>query len=183
MRKRIVLFALLLPFVVLLASYKTVLFFAETTPAQQDVLQYLQKDIPLSGNYTSAEQEHLNDVKGVMNGADTVFFLLLAVWGFLFWKEKNKTKMVLYGGYATLGIIVLVLMVLANFDVLFTLFHQIFFPQGNWQFPADSLLIQTFPFSFFYATALKIFILATLLGIIFILLGLYRKYVLENDRR
>ena len=31
------------------------------------------------------------------------------------------------------------------FDPTFVLFHEIFFPQGNWSFPSDTLIISTFP--------------------------------------
>jgi len=31
------------------------------------------------------------------------------------------------------------------FDPTFVLFHEIFFPQGNWSFPQDTLIISTFP--------------------------------------
>jgi len=31
------------------------------------------------------------------------------------------------------------------FDATFVLFHEIFFPQGNWSFPSDTLIISTFP--------------------------------------
>jgi integral membrane protein (TIGR01906 family) len=41
---------------------------------------------------------------------------------------------------------------LIAFGPFFTLFHEIMFPQGNWEFPADSLLIQTFPEPFWIAS-------------------------------
>ncbi|MEK9658899.1 MAG: DUF1461 domain-containing protein [Chloroflexota bacterium] len=43
----------------------------------------------------------------------------------------------------TLGVVSLV-----AFDPLFTLFHQIGFPQGNWSFPSSAYLVRVFPFGF-----------------------------------
>ncbi len=37
------------------------------------------------------------------------------------------------------------LFALAIFPDFFTWFHQVFFPQGNWSFPINSILIQIFP--------------------------------------
>jgi uncharacterized membrane protein len=34
------------------------------------------------------------------------------------------------------------------FDTAFTLFHEIFFPGGNWAFPATSTLIRLYPTDF-----------------------------------
>ena len=31
------------------------------------------------------------------------------------------------------------------FDPTFVFFHEVFFPQGNWEFPSDTLIISTFP--------------------------------------
>jgi uncharacterized membrane protein len=82
-------------------------------------------------------------------------------------------QLFLYGGITTLILLFLfVLGVVMGFDQLFTLFHYIVFPQGNWQFPADSLLIQTFPLAFFRRVSMTIGIMALILGSFFILLSL-----------
>jgi uncharacterized membrane protein len=39
------------------------------------------------------------------------------------------------------------------FDPLFELFHRLFFPGGNWEFPADSNMIRLYPYAFWQLTA------------------------------
>jgi uncharacterized membrane protein len=39
------------------------------------------------------------------------------------------------------------------FDPLFELFHRVFFPGGNWEFPADSNMIRLYPYAFWQLTA------------------------------
>jgi uncharacterized membrane protein len=38
---------------------------------------------------------------------------------------------------------------LIPFETLFTYFHLTLFPQGNWMFPPDSILVQFYPATFF----------------------------------
>jgi len=52
------------------------------------------------------------------------------------------------------------------FDQAFILFHLLLFPQGNWTFAADSLLIETFPLEFFMRMSLLIFLQTLVLGAI-----------------
>ncbi len=86
-------------------------------------------------------------------------------------------KIFLNSGIIITTIILLILLtVILNFESIFTLFHTIFFPQGNWQFPQDSFLIQTFPLQFFTKMSLYIFSQALTWGILFILLSLYSKW-------
>jgi uncharacterized membrane protein len=51
------------------------------------------------------------------------------------------------------------------FGPLFTFFHHVFFPQGNWQFPWNAYLILIFPEPFWIMAALLILILIALTGI------------------
>jgi integral membrane protein (TIGR01906 family) len=51
----------------------------------------------------------------------------------------------------TVGVVSLV-----AFDPLFTLFHQIGFPQGNWTFPSSAYLVRVFPFGFWQDITLLI---------------------------
>ena len=52
------------------------------------------------------------------------------------------------------------------FDALFTLFHQLFFPGGNWSFdPATQRLVQLYPFAFWQVTAAAFGVLVAALGV------------------
>jgi integral membrane protein (TIGR01906 family) len=52
-----------------------------------------------------------------------------------------------------------------SFDWFFTTFHQIFFPQGNWEFPAGDHMITLFPGGFWWDATL-------LVGLVILGLGL-----------
>jgi len=43
-----------------------------------------------------------------------------------------------------------------TFDSLFLAFHELFFPQGNFLFPADSNLIAMYPDRYWYETTIRI---------------------------
>jgi len=166
-------FALLLPLFLLLFSYKVVLSVTSLTEPQQETMNFLQSNAELTMNYTSLESSHLEDVKQVMNYTTILFYgLLLGVTALITYhrrKKKELEKLLTIGGKATVIFLsVLLILSLTSFNFLFTLFHQIFFPQGNWMFATDSLLIQTFPTTFFTAIAIKIFLLTLILGAILI---------------
>ena len=172
----VILFSLLLPLCLLLVSYKVTLFFIPLTSAQETTFDFLQGNEEISLNYTLSERSHLEDVRQVMKWADILLGVVLV--GILFvvlYSKDNTTvlqKSLWYGGIVTVSLLFLILLLtFLNFTALFTFFHQLFFPQGNWMFPADSLLIQTFPADFFVKVGRTIFIDALLLGIGTILLS------------
>lgn len=90
-------------------------------------------------------------------------------------KELKLNKQVLYfvnslkigSIFSLVFLVLLVLLVLINFTASFDVFHRIFFPQGNWIFPYDSLLITLFPSSFFFSMAKKIIIINSVVVVIF----------------
>ena len=172
----LIIFSISLPLLLLLFSYKTTLFFTDLTEEQDNTIQYLQNKEELQLNYTSEELSHLQDVKKVMRKADYVFYVLLLLATIsLTHHKKNKEqlqKLFKYGGITTLSFVgVLFLISIISFTTSFTFFHQLFFPQGNWQFAADSLLIQTFPISFFIQAAFIIFIQTLFYGSMMIFLS------------
>ena len=61
-----------------------------------------------------------------------------------------------------------------DFNGLFSAFHAVLFPQGNWTFSYDSLLISMYPLDFWmgmagiwFATTLALSILAIVVGVLF----------------
>ncbi len=180
-----ILFCIVLPLFLLLLSYKTVLFFTSLTSAQEEVFLFLDGKQELSTEFTELERSHLEDVKEVMMYADYVLYVLLLTLALVITYYKKQKDFVLklfeYGGKTTIAAMLLLGMLsFLFFDALFTIFHQIFFPQGNWQFAADSLLIQTFPLEFFVTISRNIFLLTILLGILFILLEYSYHHVRGN---
>ena len=110
----------------------------------------------------------MSDVKRVMEKVERAFWgvmgveLLLA--GYLY-RRKELGRALWYGGMMTIGGGVVILgWVLIDFNSLFTVFHLLLFPQGNWQFSFDSLLIRTFPIEFFISISKKIFWLTVVLA-------------------
>lgn len=178
----LIVFCIFLPLFLLLFSYKVVLGLSDLTENQQETIDFLNNKQELNLNYTTNEVSHLEDVKGVMNLIDYLFyFRLIIITLIITYYRKNKDqlkKLFKCGGITTLISIGLILLfVLISFNTTFTIFHQIFFPQGNWLFPIDSLLIQTFPIGFFIGISVKIFLLTMGLGSIFIGVSYYLKYV------
>ncbi len=168
-KKLLILFCITFTLFVVLFAYKINLALTDLTPEQEDTFNYLSKRQALNLDYNYLEKEHLKDVKNLMQGVNYLFYLLLLVNTLLITKyKKNKEqlkKMFFWGGLTTVVSLSFLLIVsLIAFYQLFTWFHLIFFPQGNWLFPVDSLLIQTFPQEFFVSLSLKIFLLSLLFG-------------------
>ncbi|HLD73072.1 MAG TPA: DUF1461 domain-containing protein [Candidatus Nanoarchaeia archaeon] len=164
----------------ILFSYQLVLLLVNQTENQAQTINYVSNRGELNLNYTALEISHLDDVKKVIQEADYLFYLsLVIVAGMILYYLKDRfklKKLLLWGGITTTAVMgIILLWGIISFNSSFTIFHQIFFPQGNWQFPTDSLLIQTFPLEFFIEISLFIFILTLIEGIVFILLGIYLK--------
>ncbi len=180
-------FIIILPLFILLLSFKTTIFFTEYTPQQQNAIDYLHKKTDLQGDYTIVERSHMQDVQKIFGKGNAIFWILgIIVTTSLFYYRKDKTeirKIFLNSGIIITTFIILILLaVILNFERIFTLFHSIFFPQGNWQFPMDSFLIQTFPLQFFTKMSLYIFSQAIAWGILFILVSLYLKYEIAHKQ-
>jgi len=174
-----ILFYFALPIFLLLLSYQLTLLFYSQTENQKITVDYVKGNTPiLPLNYTSSELSHLEDVKKVMAWTNIVYLLLLlfvTIYIILKIKDRSKEELISLlrtGGKVTLiSIGIIIFLSLFFFNTLFTLFHQVFFPQGNWMFPPDSLLIQTFPLTFFTHISLFIFAQTVLYGMIFIGVG------------
>ncbi len=75
------------------------------------------------------------------------------------------------------GIIVIVAFVglgvwaAVDFNGLFTMFHQLFFSQGNWQFPYDSLLICALPTEFWMGMGVVWLVVSLIASLLAIFIG------------
>jgi integral membrane protein (TIGR01906 family) len=126
---------------------------------------------PLADDFTALEASHMRDVRfifGFFYFVSLLFFLLLVSYLIFVLRLKNikRRKLLLEEFFSSLmkgavmSLIVLLFLIIfsfVNFSSSFDVFHQIFFPQGNWSFPADSLLITLFPLSFFINISSSIF--------------------------
>lgn len=171
----LIIFCICLPLLLLLTSYKLVIFFTEYTSTQQQTLDFLTKDNNLTLNLTKAEYSHLEDVQEVMVNMDFLFYFLLFICVLIF-TYYQKNDYLLVGGIVTITFLIFFSLIsLLNFNLVFTIFHQLFFPQGNWIFAVDSFLIRTFPITFFIFMTQKIVSLTFLLATFFIGIGYFLK--------
>ncbi|MEK6967070.1 MAG: DUF1461 domain-containing protein [Nanoarchaeota archaeon] len=137
----------------------------------ETVLLFYENKIPeLNLSYlTPSETSHMVDVKNIVRSAINLKRILVVLWLILmvllaFKGGKNVLKDIgkVYraAGIAALLIVALLGVGALFFSPFFSLFHKVFFPQGNYLFPYDStlLLIFTFQlqFNFFKTTIIKV---------------------------
>ena len=134
--------------------------------------------------YTADEQSHMRDVRVVLYGflalaIASVAFILVAVSraprDVVRWKAIGRGGIWLIVTMAVLGVFAFV-----AFDTVFTLFHEIFFPGGNWSFPADSHLILTYNETFWELCSAGLFALSVFGAIIVWVLARARVETLET---
>ena len=169
---------LLLVLVIPLFSYFLMLNFIPLSTEQEQVMLFLQQRRDSLEGFSLLEISHLQDVTIVMQKVETLFVVSLLLFVILWFDTTQQLRStVLFGaGLIASGLLLFISVgILLWFDVVFRYFHLLFFPQGNWMFAADSLLIKTFPENFFVNLSLWIFGLALVLGIALMVIGLIWK--------
>jgi integral membrane protein (TIGR01906 family) len=126
-----------------------------------------------------SERSHMRDVRGVFGSfflvAAGAGIVLVGAWALArgraararFWRRLERT-----------GVIVAVVTVVGGaagmlaFDTVFTIFHEIFFPGGNWQFDARTdRLVQLFPESFWVESTVAVGVTVVVLALAMAWLG------------
>jgi integral membrane protein (TIGR01906 family) len=130
----------------------------DAVPVTMHLLGYFQSREAVPSIFTEREQSHLADVKRVVQLLQYLLLLLGVL--FLALLRFSDVRVVFTRGFLLVVLIALLLAVLP-FDTLFIRFHELFFPQGNWVFPADSTLIRLYPQSFFEAFFRQLLLLTT----------------------
>ena len=101
------------------------------------------------GVFTADEYAHMADVRAVFRGAEYAAALALFVMIFRVQRARRRggaVRLVRAGALTAAGIaVVIAIAAVVAFDPLFLLFHQVFFPQGNFLFSPDSNLIRLYP--------------------------------------
>lgn len=148
--------------------------------------------------FTPEEVSHLADVRKLMRQVNIAFYAAAAVAAFsafaLFVLSGNllafffaAKRAVLSSGIVTIAISAfLVAAASTQFGSLFTNFHLIFFPAGNWEFPANYLLVNLFTADFFAAFARDMVIGMLINGIALVIAALAFGYLREavvNSRK
>ena len=131
--------------------------------------------------FTDNEISHLEDVRILLIKIFILYYIsiFLIVILTILLIEKNILKffknigLIFTVSSASVIIMLIILYFLGNnFPDLFENFHQIFFPQGNYTFIWNSLIITIFPFGFFYDFFIKIVITAFIISIILFIIGI-----------
>jgi len=100
--------------------------------------------------FTADEYAHMADVRRVFDGAKVVLAVALVVLAIRLQRALVRRDALRLGRdgalAATIGVLVVGVVAAVAFDPLFLLFHEVFFPQGNFLFdPASSNLIRLYP--------------------------------------
>jgi uncharacterized protein DUF1461 len=110
--------------------------------------------------YTDAEAAHLRDARAVL-----YLFVGLAVASLAFViaalihrpHDARRRRAVARGGAGlAIGAVAVGVVGFLSFNAAFELFHRVFFPGGNWEFPADSNMIRLYPYAFWQLTAVAL---------------------------
>nr|WP_294456580.1 TIGR01906 family membrane protein [uncultured Rothia sp.] len=115
--------------------------------------------------FTEAEVNHMHDVKWVLliaTVAVAALFLLTLISSISLRERAPGTirRSLFCGAWITLGLIaVLGVVGVFGWEWLFTTFHQVFFPQGNWEFSVRSSLIRLYPPQFWIDAAIAVAVL------------------------
>ena len=103
-----------------------------------------------SSAFTADEIAHMADVRGVFRGAEIAAVLGVFVGGYRVARARRRgeaLRLVRAGALVAAGIVTVIGIAAAvAFDPLFLLFHDVFFPQGNFLFdPETSNLLRLYP--------------------------------------
>ena len=115
--------------------------------------------------FTEAEVNHMHDVKWVLLIATIAVaaLFLLTLFSSISLRERAPgtiRRSLFSGAWITLGLIaVLGVVGVFGWEWLFTTFHRVFFPQGNWEFSVRSSLIRLYPPQFWIDAAIAVAVL------------------------
>lgn len=99
--------------------------------------------------FTPDEYAHMADVRGVFRGAEIVAGLAFLVVAYRVARARRRLvalRLIRAGALISVAIVAAIGVAAAvAFDPLFLLFHEVFFPQGNFLFAPDSNLLRLYP--------------------------------------
>jgi integral membrane protein (TIGR01906 family) len=108
--------------------------------------------------FDQADILHMKDVKGLvwvdyrLLLAAAIYALVYIAASFVWNRRSGRHDLALgaeWGGGVTVGLLCFMgMFAVTSFNWFFTTFHEIFFPQGNWQFPPGDHMITLFPDGF-----------------------------------
>jgi integral membrane protein (TIGR01906 family) len=161
---------------------------ATLTSVGRETLAYVcGRGSTLPAAYTPNEVAHLDDVRATITaafetGALSAGFVVLLLGAAGSRRPVRVASALRVAGSICIALPVAVAVGLGFFfDPLFTLFHRVLYPQGNWLFPVDALLIITFPEDYWLTMGIVWMALIALIGVVFVLISqLYGKKRAQN---
>ena len=199
--RKIPLAAFLIPFLLLLLSFRLVVFDAGfyksefekydlydrfdksvADSAVTNLIGYMKSGVPLSDFFNEKEKAHMVDVRNIIQKLLVLFYVLAFVVVILLaYNRKNLFKSLFYGGIFTL-IILLLFFILSYtfFDFIFHKFHEVSFSNDLWMLnPEVDNLKALLPDGFFYDALMRIFFIALASSVVITLLGFSSEKVLN----
>lgn len=138
----------------------------EAIQPTKQLIEYFFHKAEIPSIFATDEKSHLEDVRQLISYAYYLFGILIIV--VVYCMLDNWRKIIRWGTGLLAALLLLVALI--PFDTFFTTFHNILFPQGNWQFAADSTLMQFYPQIFFanYCIAIAMHALIVCLILLYI---------------
>lgn len=122
--------------------------------------------------YDEAERSHLGDARVLLWACLSLGALSLIGIALVLQRADGAGRRSLWrsisraGASVSIAVLVIGAVAVVAFAQLFTLFHQVFFPGGNWSFdPATQRLVQLYPFGFWQIAAVALGVLLLVLGL------------------
>ena len=118
------------------------------------LLSFQGKGMLENGFLSGEEISHIDDVRILINRGLFLFYLLFSIFLIicLFIALEKNSKFIFYSlksaviiAFAFFGLILTFSIFPLVFERGFVIFHQVFFPQGNWAFPDESRMLLLFP--------------------------------------
>ena len=121
---------------------------------------------------------HLDDCNKIVKAAfpSIIAIAIVALFGLVFTgitgkKRRMRIVLIAAGAIVLVAFVALGAWAIVDFNGLFAAFHKVFFAQGNWTFPYDSLLICSLPTEFWMGMGVVWLAVSALLSILSILVG------------
>jgi len=116
-----------------------------TTDTLREKVCFIAPDVGLS--FTPPEAAHLADVRNLLHSAAWACggLTLLFIAGGLLRPNWQRITLAAFGAIALLAATVTGLWLGADFQAVSNIFHNAFFPSGNWQFAPHQLMITLYP--------------------------------------
>ncbi len=139
--------------------------------------------------FLTSEVQHMTEVKHVLLGSMifALAVLLIALLASISLRKRAPgvlRKSLFWGAVSTLVIIaVLAVLAVLGWESFFTRFHELFFPQGNWQFRMSDTLIRLYPPQFWTDAAILVALFTLLIIVLLLVLTWPTKYRRELARR